>query len=157
MRARVSVALPLLVALGAVALVVLPYLALGGASYEPTPVADPCERREWRDPGGLQEVLEQVVLSALDGAACELGVSREDLVIAVRDEASLDEFADDLGISREDAERAVQDGLERAVEDAEEAGALTGIFASLARRAIESVPPWLLIETLERLRGLLPG
>ena len=147
---------PLLVAVGAVAAVLVPYLALGGGSFEPTPVADPCVKREWRDPGGLQEVLEQVALSALDGAACELGVAREDLVLAVRDEESLDAFAAEHGISRADAEQLVQDGLERAIEDAEEAGALPGFLASLARRAVDAVPPWLLLETLESLGGLLP-
>ncbi|MBA3400470.1 MAG: hypothetical protein H0U05_00635, partial [Actinobacteria bacterium] len=79
-----------MLALGAVAAVLVPYLALGGASFEPTPVADPCVTREWRDPDDPQAVLEQIVLSTLDGAACELGVTREDLVIAVKDEASLD-------------------------------------------------------------------
>ena len=149
-------ALPLLVAIGAVALVLAPYLALGGASFEPTPVADPCSTREWRDPGGVQEVLEQIALSALDGAACELGVSREDLVLAVRDEEALDAFAAEHGLSRADAERAVDDGLERAIRDAEEAGALPGFLASLARRAVDAVPPWLLLETLEGLGALLP-
>lgn len=149
-------ALPLLVAIGAVALVLVPYLALGGASFEPTPVADPCSTREWRDPRGVQEVLEQIALSALDGAACELGVSREDLVLAVRDEEALDAFAAEHGLSRADAERAVDDGLERAIRDAEEAGALPGFLASLARRAVDAVPPWLLLETLEGLGGLLP-
>ena len=100
-------ALPLLTALGLVAAVVVPYLALGGASFEPTPVADPCASREWRDPGDVQEALEQIALSALDGAACELGVSREELVLAVRNEEALDAFADEQGISREDAELAV--------------------------------------------------
>lgn len=149
-------ALPLLVAIGAVALVLVPYLALGGASFEPTPVADPCSTREWRDPGGVQEVLEQIALSALDGAACQLGVSREDLVLAVRDEEALDAFAAEHGLSRADAERAVDDGLERAIRDAEEAGALPGFLASLARRAVDAVPPWLLLETLEGLGALLP-
>ena len=148
--------LPLLVAVGAVAAVVVPYLALGGASYEPTPVADPCIVREWREPDDLQAVLEQVVLSALDGTACELGVSREDLVLAVRDEASLDAFAEENGISRAAAEQAVRDGLVRAVEDAEKAGAIGGVFATLARRVVETVPPWLVLETLEGLRALLP-
>jgi hypothetical protein len=148
--------LPLLLALGAVAAVVGPYAALGGGGFEPTPVADPCETRAWRDPGGLQEVLEQVALSALDGAACELGVSREDLVLAVRSEATLDDFADEHGLSRADAERAVADGLERAIDDAEEAGALPGFLAELARRAAGAVPPWLLLETLERLGSFLP-
>lgn len=147
---------PLLVALGLVAAVLLPYLALGGASFEPTPVADPCQMREWRDPGDIDEVLEQIALSALDGAACELGVSREDLVLAVRSEESLDAFAAENGISRDDAERAVRDGLLRAVADAEEAGAIEGIVATLARRTVESVPPWLVIETLESLSTFLP-
>lgn len=149
-------ALPVLVAIVAVAAVVVPYLALGGATFEPTPVADPCVTREWRDPGGLQEALEQVALSALDGAACDLGVTREDLVLAIRDEDALDAFAAAHGITRVDAERAVHDGLERAIDDAEDAGALPGLLAGFARRAADAVPPWLLLETLERLGGLLP-
>lgn len=149
-------ALPLFVTIGAVAAVLVPYLALGGAAFEPTPVADPCVTREWREPGDLGEVLEQVALSALDGAACELGVAREDLVLAVRDEEALDAFATEHGISRTEAEQAVADGLERAIGDAEEAGALPGFLAALARRAAEAVPPWLLLETLERLGSFLP-
>jgi hypothetical protein len=150
-------ALPILVALVAVAAVVVPYVALGGATYEPAEVADPCVTREWRDPGSLEEVLEQIVLSALDGAACELGVSREDLVLAVRSEDALDDFADEHGLTRDDAEQAVEDGLLRAVDDAEEAGALPESVAGLARRLVGSVPPWLLLETLDRLSGFLPG
>lgn len=149
-------ALPLLVALAAIAAVIGPYLALGGASYDPAPVADPCETREWRAPDGVQEALEQIVLSALDGTACELGVSREDLVLALRDEDALDDFARENGISRADAEDAIREGLLRAVEDAEEADAIGGTTASVARRLIESVPPWLVLEALETLRGVLP-
>jgi predicted MFS family arabinose efflux permease len=145
---------PLLLASAAVAAVLVPYLALGGASYEPTPVADPCVTREWRDPGDLEAVLEQVVLSALDGAACELGVAREDIVLAVRDEESLEAFAEEHGISREEAERAVADGVERAVDEAEAAGGLSGTIGELVARAVEAVPPWLLLDALERLRGL---
>ena len=149
--------LPLLAALGAVAAVVVPYIALGGTSYEPAEVADPCITREWRDPGELEAVFEQIVLSALDGAACELGVSREELVIAVRSEDALQSFADEHGLTRDDAEQAVEDGLLRAVDDAEQAGALPESLADLARRAIDAVPPWLLLETLDRLSGFLPS
>lgn len=148
-------AAPVVLAFAAIAAVLVPYVALGGASYEPTPVADPCETREWRSPGGLEPALEQVVLSALDGAACTLEVSREELVLALRSDASLDAFADEQGISREDAEEAVRDGLDRAVDDAEEAGALPGVTASLVRRVTENLPPRLLLELLERLGGLL--
>jgi hypothetical protein len=150
-------ALPLLVAVGLVAVVLVPYLALGGASFEPTPVADPCVSRDWREPGDVSEVLEQIVLSALDGAACKLGVSREDLVLAVRDEDALEDFAREHGISRDDAEAAVRDGLVRAVDDAVEADAIGETVASIARRVVESVPPWLVLEALESLSGLLPS
>ncbi len=146
----------LLAAPVAVAAVLLPYLALGGASYEPTPVADPCVARDWRDPGGLQAVLEQIALSTVDGAACELGVSREDLVLALRDEESLEAFAEENGISRADAERAVEDGLDRAIQDARDADALSGFFASLIVRAVDAVPPWLLLDALDDARGILP-
>ena len=148
-------ALPLFVAIAAVACVVVPYVALGGGSYAPTPVADPCVKRPWRNPGDVQTVLEQVALSGLDGAACTLGVSREDLVLALRDEASLDAFAKAHGLAREDAERAVHDGLVRSLDDAQAAGALPGFVAGFARRAVDAVPPWLLLESLERLRGLI--
>jgi len=141
------------VALAAVAAVIVPYLALGGASYKPSPVADPCRTREWRNPGGVQEVLEQVVLSALDGAACRLDVSREELVLAVADEQSLDAFAAEHGISRADAERAVGDGLLRAVDDAEEAGALAGGIAELVRSAVHRIPPRLALALLLQLQG----
>ena len=147
---------PLLLSVAAVASVLAPYFALGGASYEPTPVADPCVTREWRDPGGLSAVLEQIALSTLDGAACELGVSREDLVLAVRDEEALDAFAEEHGVSRPEAERALEDGLDRALRDAEEAGDLSGFVGELVARALDAIPPWLLLETLEDLQDLLP-
>ena len=148
-------AAPLALAVVAVAAVLVPYVALGGGSYEPTPVADPCEQREWRSPGDLEAVLEQVVLSALDGAACTLDVSREELVLALRSDESLDAFADEHGVSREDAEQAVREGLDRAVDDAEQAGALPGFTASLVRRVTENLPPRLLLELLERLGDLI--
>ena len=148
-------AAPLVVAIAAVAAVVVPYVALGGATYEPTPVADPCSEREWRSPGCVESGLEQIVLSALDGAACALGVSREELVLALRSDASLDTFAEEHGITREEAEGAVRDGLERAVDDAERAGAISGLTASLVRRIAESLPPRLLLDLLKRLGELL--
>ena len=148
-------ALPLVVALALVAAVVVPYLTLGGATYKPTPVADPCQTRDWRNPGGLSETLEQIALSALDGVACDLGVSREDLVLALRSEDALDAFSKEHGLERADAERAIRDGLVRAVDDADEAGALPSFASGFVRKAVESVPPWLLLDALESLAGLV--
>ena len=149
-------ATPLLVAIAAVAAVVVPYVALGGGSYEPTPVADPCMRREWRDPGDLQAVLERVALSGIEGAACELGSSREELVLALRDEKSLDAFAAEHRVARADAERALQAGLVRTIHEAEAGGDLPAFVASLITRTVESLPPWRILETLARLRAFFP-
>lgn len=148
-------ALPLLVSLCAVAAVIVPYVALGGASYAPTPPADPCARQP-SEPEGLSEALEQVALSGLDAAACKLGVAREDLVLAIRSEEKLDRFAEENGIDRDEAEQAIRDGLLRALDAARENGTLSGLVAGLAERVIENVPPHLLIEALQRLDAFLP-
>ena len=147
---------PLLVALGLVATVIVPYVALGGGSFEPTPVADPCEAQERADAEGLGETIEKIALVAVDGVACGLGVSREDLVLALRSEAALAAFSDEQGLDRDELEGAITDGLVRAVDDAAEAGSLPSFVAPLVRRAAEGVPPWLILETLERLGSFLP-
>ena len=149
-------ALPILVALGLVAAVVIPYIALGGGRFEPTPVADPCEPRERRDADGLAATIELIALEAVDGVACELGVSREDLVLALRSEEALASFSEEHGIDRDELEDAIRDGLVAAVDEAVEADALPGLVAPLVRRAAETVPPWLVLEALEQLGGFLP-
>ena len=147
---------PFLVSLGLVAAVVVPYLALGGGRFEPTPVADPCQSRERPEADGLAETLERIALAGVDGVACELGVSREELVLALRSEEALEAFSEEQGLDRAELEEAITDGLVRAVDDAEEAGSLPGFAAPLVRRAAESVPPWLILETLEGLGDFLP-
>ena len=148
---------PLLVSIALVAAVVIPYVALGGGSFEPTPVADPCQARERTEAEGLGETIERIALQAVDHVACDLGVSREELVLALRSEDAFDAFTAEHGIDRAEAEDAIHDGLVQAVDEAEEDGTLPGLVAPLVRRAAESVPPWLILETLERLGDFLPG
>jgi hypothetical protein len=83
-------------------------------------------------------------------------VSREELVLALRDEESLDSFAKKHGISHEEAEQAVRQGLTRSVDDAEAAGVLSGTVAGLVRGVAERIPPGLLLSALERLQSFLP-
>jgi hypothetical protein len=140
---------------GAAALLVGVYLALGGASYAPAKVADPCAPRDWTEPDGLAEVGEQIVLSALDGAACTLGVSREEVVLAFENEETLKAFAREHGVSESDLEDLAKTGLERAINDAEEAGALSPSIADLVRGAVDRIPPGLLVELLDRAPSLI--
>jgi hypothetical protein len=138
----------------AAAALVVTYLALGGASYAPAKVADPCAPRDWRDPGSLGQVAEQIVLSALDGAACELGVSRERIVLAFENHASLERFAQAHGISNDELEELVRSGLARAVDDAERADALPEELASRLRDLVGRFPVAVLLDFLDELPGL---
>jgi hypothetical protein len=130
------------------------YLALGGASYAPARVADPCAPRDWRNPGDVEEVAEQIVLSALDGAACELGVSREETVLAFESRDSLRRFAREQGVSDDELERIVHAALVRAIDDADDADAIPSTVARILRAVATRVPVDELLELLERLPGL---
>jgi hypothetical protein len=144
-----ALAVAVAVSVGLVAL----YLALGGASYEPAKAANPCATRDWRNPGGFQEVAEQIVLSALDGTACKLHVSREDLVLALANSGSLDRFAREHGITNREAAQLVRSGLLRAVDDAQRAGAVGETTAGLLRLLARNVPVDELLDLLQRLQG----
>ena len=121
-------------------LLVVVYLAAGGGSYEPTPVADPCEPRAWTEPGDLEETAQQFFLSAVDGAACELGVSREELAVALPTEESRAEFAAEQGIDDAQLESAVRAGLVRAIDDAVDAGAISPLIAGGLRAIATRIP-----------------
>ena len=141
-------------ALGASVLVT--YLALGGGSYEPSSVRNPCAPRSWRNPGGLEAVAQQIALSALDGAACHFGVSRETLTIALATSSSRARFARAHHVDSHELENAVRRGLERAVDDAERAGAISGFRATALRFAAEHVPVEQLANLVETVQSL-PG
>ena len=136
----------------AVALVVVD-LALGGASYSPAKVADPCAPRAWRKPQGVGAVAEQVVLSAIDGAACKLGVSREAIVLAFANRARLHRFSRQHHITERSLEELLRSGLLRAVDDAERAGQLSSTVANLVRGLVQRVPVGGLLDLLQQLPG----
>jgi len=128
------------------------YLAFGGATYDPAGVADPCQQRaSAADPN--RPLFEAIALSALDGAACELGVSREELALALTDEAATDRFAAEHQISEDDLEDAVRAGLVRAVDDAAAAGRIDGIEEALLRQLAAHAPIGALITALQALPG----
>jgi hypothetical protein len=152
---RASGALTLAIACAAAVGLVVVYLALGGASYEPASVADPCAVRDWREPSGVAESIEQVVLSTADGTACELGASREELILALRSGDSLSAFAREHGISEDEVEDAVRAGLVRAVDDAEQSDAIDGTVADLLRGAAERLPISLVLDLIRGASSLL--
>jgi hypothetical protein len=124
-------------------------LALGGASYGPKSVQDPCQPRSWTSPQGLDEIAQQLTLSALDGAACELHVSRETLVLALGTPEGRAQFANDPRLAA-----ALRAGLIRAVDDAQTAGAIPAPIADALRAAIESLPADQLVNAARNARDL---
>jgi hypothetical protein len=131
------------------------YLAAGGASYTPEKTQDPCKHRAWSNPEGLQQIAEQFTLSALDGAACQLGVSRETLARALATPESRERFKQRYNITDAKLVKAVRAGLLRAVDDAEEAGALNPILAAPLRETVKSIPLDQAIELINNAESLL--
>jgi hypothetical protein len=143
------------VAIAASLVLVGAYLAAGGSSYEPAKTQDPCKPRPWRDPEGLQQLAEQFSLSALDGAACQLGVSRETLARALATPRSRERFTKRYGIDDAELARAVRAGLLRAVDDAERAGAISPLLAGPLRATLRQIPIDQAIELINDARSLL--
>lgn len=143
------------VAIAASLALVFAYLAAGGSSYAPAKVQDPCEPREWRDPEGIEEIAEQFSLSALDGAACELGVTRERLARALATPESRERFTEAYGIDDAELARAIRAGLLRAVDDAERAGAISPFLAGPLRAGLRQIPVDQAIELIQDARTVL--
>ncbi len=131
------------------------YLAAGGSSYEPKQVQDPCQPRPWSNPETLGQIANQFTISALDGAACQLGVSREALARALATPEARERFTKRYGIDDEKLAKAIRSGLLRAVDDAVEAGALSPLLATPLRRTLEEIPLEQAIEIINDAQGLL--
>jgi hypothetical protein len=140
----------------AVALVGI-YLAAGGSSYTPEKSQDPCQHRAWSNPESLSEIANQFSISALDGAACQLGVTREALARALASEQARERFSERYGIDDAKLARAIRAGLLRAIDDAEEAGALSPLIAGPLRGTVEEIPLDQAIELIQNARSLLGG
>ncbi|MBS1678760.1 MAG: hypothetical protein JST08_15390 [Actinobacteria bacterium] len=153
-RARILVAGALVLSLALVGI----YAAAGGASYEPVQVRNPCEPRpETETSGGLEGVAEEFTLSALDGAACRLGVSRERLARALAGKESRERFAKHFHIDDEKLTKAIRAGLVRAVDDAEERGKIPAFLAGPMRGVVEQVPLEEGIELVQDAEKILNG
>jgi hypothetical protein len=131
------------------------YLAAGGSSYEPEHVQNPCKPRPWSNPQSLGEIANQFTTSALDGAACKLGVTREALARALASPQSRRRFSERFHITDAKLAEAIRAGLLRAVNDAEEAGALSPFLAAPLRETLQRIPLQEAIEILQNARSLL--
>ncbi len=108
-----------------------------------------------RETSGTGERVEVVLLAAADETACELGVSREDLVLALRSVDELEELADREGRSRDELEDALRAGLVRAVDEAQDEGLIGETTAGALTFAAERLPLGLLLSVLRGASSFL--
>jgi MFS family permease len=107
--------------------------------------ADACRASPTPYPGdGIDPALQRIALSAINGAACELGTTRERLVL------SLDRNAPyhDVTWDRPMMEKALRAGADRAIKDADDRDSLPGWVAWLLRRAVQHAPAGWLVDRL---------
>ena len=117
-------------------------LGKGAAGSVSPQLANPCRARAPFPGGGVDAAIQRIVLDGLDGAACKLGTTREQLVLSLEPGTGVRiPHAD-----RSMVEAAIRAGLLRSVDEAERRGDLPGFLASVARGVIENAP----IDTLIR-------
>lgn len=131
------------------------YLAAGGSSYEPEKTQNPCQPRPWTNPQSIGQIANQFSISALDGAACQLGVTREALARGLASPEARERFSKRYGIDDEKLTKAIRAGLLRAVDDAEEAGALSPLLAVPLRETLQRIPLEQAIEIMQDARSFL--
>ena len=85
------------------------------------------------------------------------GVSREELVVALPDADARAEFAAAHGISEADLEAAIRAGVVRAIDDAENAGALSPVVASGLREVATRLPIDQLIALIDDAGAAIDG
>lgn len=105
-------------------------LALGAAHTGEVQLANPCEPRDFRG-----DVVQRIVLNGLEGAACRLHVSREELVLSLGGTSPFRRNWD-----KQEMEVAVRAGLLRALDDAERRGEIPHLLAVPVRELIRKAP-----------------
>jgi hypothetical protein len=148
---RLTRGIVLLLALlaGAAALVGVE-LGKGAARSVSPSIANPCRARPPFAGGGIDGVIQRVVLDGLDGAACRLGTSREELVLSLRSGTGVRLRNAD----RNDAEAAIRAGLLRSVDEADSRGDIPSFLVPVVRRLIRTAPLDTLIQGGITLRDL---
>jgi hypothetical protein len=155
-----------------VGLVLTVQLANGGGRFEPLRPADPCAARVvTSQSGGLDGLTERLVLLGLDGAACRLHVSREQLALELagpgpRTDAEIDALHAGLlsavrRMKDDEALPPASDLLGGALDSSDLSPLLKAAIRALPDSVVDAALPTddVLTRTIEGLdlRGLLAG
>jgi hypothetical protein len=114
----------------AAAVLIIVEFSLGAAHTGEVHLEDPCRPREFHG-----DIVQRVVLNGLDGAACRLHVSREELVLSIGGNSPFHRKWDKKRI-----EVALRAGLLRAVDEAVRRGEIPALLAGPIRTLIRTAP-----------------
>ncbi|HWC67240.1 MAG TPA: MFS transporter [Acidimicrobiales bacterium] len=130
------------VAMAAIAAFVAVEIGQGARDFGEREYVAPCTAGPVQYPGdGLDPALQRIVLSGLNGAACELGAGREELVLSLVPRAGFD----DVQWDQDTLEQALEAGFLRSIDDGEDRGSLNSIVATVLRGIVRVAPiDWLL-------------
>ena len=108
----------LAVLLGLAAVLLVVELALGAIHFGQPKLADPCTSKPAFKGGGLDGEVQRFALSGLNGAACKLHTTREELVLSFVPAAGTKRVRWD----RQTIENALRSGFDQAFHDTEQRG-----------------------------------
>ncbi|HEY8774035.1 MAG TPA: hypothetical protein VIM05_05640 [Gaiellaceae bacterium] len=124
-----------LVLLAAAAALLVVELSLGAIGFGKPQPADPCTARPSFRGGGLDGEVQTFALSALNGAACKLDTTREELVLSFVPAAGTKRVRWD----RQTIEDALRFGFDRAANDLEARG-VTGLVIGHILEVVVGAP-----------------
>ena len=97
-------------------------------------IVSPCKSRAPFPGHGIDATIQRVVLDGLDGAACRLHTTREELVLSLRGGSGSRRW------DQRTIDTALRAGLRRAVDEGDRRGDIPGFLVPVVRRIVETVP-----------------
>lgn len=147
MSARVVVA-----GLAAAALLLLGVeLAMGARDFGEVRLGAPCAQTTLPPGAGLDRTVQRIVIGALDRASCQLGTTRERLLLSLSPNGG-SRFKN---WSDADEERVLRGALVSSIDDAERRGDLSTVEAGILRQLAQRAPVQLVVQAASHLDDLL--
>jgi len=140
----------LAVLLGAALALIVVELSIGAIGFGKPELTDPCRDKPAFKGGGLDGEVQRFALSGLNGAACRLHTTREELVLSIGGGTEAPRHWDAHTI-----EAALRAGMLRSVDEAVQRGDIPSFLAPTVRGLVERLPLQRLIRGGISLNDLL--
>jgi hypothetical protein len=114
-------------------------LALSAIGFGGAKLADPCSSKPAFSGGGVDGAIQRIALSGLNGAACKLGTSREELVLSFSPTSR-----EKIRWTRPTIDAALRAGVGRAATDTAGNGLMGSVLAFLLRELVAQPVDWFL-------------